>query len=488
MAEILKDEGLTYNDVLLVPKRSGILSRKDVSTETKLTRNIKLSVPVISANMDTVTESEMAIAMARLGGIGIIHRFLTIEEEVGEVLRVKRLEAYSVENPYTLSPDISLGEARAKMSIWGVSGVLAVGDDRALLGILTARDVLFEKNDSVKISALMTPRERLITAPVGISLDEARNILHQHRIEKLPLVDGAGKLVGLITSKDIKKVQENSLATKDEKGRFRVGAAVGVKDDEERVEALIAAGADAIVVDIAHGHSELVINEIRRIKLKYPQIEVIAGNVATAEATRDLIAAGADAVKVGVGPGTICTTRIVAGVGFPQLSAILNCARAAEGSGVPIIADGGIQHPGDVTKAIAAGASTIMSGSLFGGTDESPGVTLIRNGRKYKISRGMASFGANMNRHAAAGAGQAGEGRLQDNSAVVDYVAEGVEAMIPYRGRAAEVVHQLVGGLRSGMSYCNARNIPELWQNATFVKMTSAGLRESLPHDVEVIQ
>ncbi|MEK7211608.1 MAG: IMP dehydrogenase [Patescibacteria group bacterium] len=481
MAEILSEEGLTYNDVLLVPKRSGILSRKDVSTETKLSRNIKLSIPIISANMDTVTESEMAIAMARCGGIGIIHRFLTVEEEVAEVLRVKRLEAFSVENPYILSPEITLGEAKEKMREWGISGVLVVGEDRILIGILTARDVLFETDNSKKISEMMTPREKLITAPAGIRSEEAKAILHKYRIEKLPLVSSDGKLAGLITSKDIKKVEENSLAAKDEKGRFRVGAAVGVKDDEERVDALVLAGVDVVVIDIAHGHSDLVIAEVRRIKSKYPNIEVIAGNIATAEGAKDLIAAGADALKVGVGPGAFCTTRIVAGVGFPQLSAVLNCARAAEGSGVPIIADGGIQHPGDVAKAIAAGASTVMVGALLGGTDEAPGVTLIRNGRKYKISRGMASFGANMNR-------RAGDGRPQDNSAVVEYVPEGVEAMVPYRGSVAEVLQQLIGGLRSGMSYSNAKTVAELWQNATFVRMTQAGLRESHPHDVEVIQ
>lgn len=481
MAELLREEGLTYNDVLLVPKRSGILSRKDVSIETRITRNIKLSVPVVSANMDTVTESEMAIAMARLGGIGIIHRFLTVPEEVAEVLRVKRLEAFSVENPYTLGPDVTLGEAKQKMREWDVSGVLVVLPDKTLVGILTARDVLFETDNSKKISELATPREKLITAPQGVALAEAKAILHRHRIEKLPLVDGSGRLAGLITSKDIKKVQENSPASKDEKGRFRVGAAVGVNGDEERVDALIAAGADVIVVDIAHGHSELVIAEVKRIKSKYPRTDVIAGNVATPEAVKDLIDAGADAIKVGVGPGAFCTTRVVAGVGFPQLSAVLNCARIAEGTGVPIIADGGIQHPGDVAKAIAAGASTVMVGALLGGTDESPGVTLIRNGRKYKISRGMASFGANMNRRAA-------DGRPQDNSAVTEYVPEGVEAMVPYRGTAAELIHQLVGGLRSGMSYSNAKTIPEFWKNATFVKMTSAGLRESFPHDVEVIQ
>jgi IMP dehydrogenase len=481
MAEILSDAGLTYNDVLLVPKRSSILSRKDVSTETKLSRNIKLSIPVVSANMDTVTESEMAIAMARCGGIGIIHRFLTIEEGVAEVLRVKRLEALNVENPYNLNPEISLGEARVKMREWGVSGVLVVKEDRTLVGILTARDVLFETDASRRISELMTAREKLITASYGIKLEDAKAILHKHRIEKLPLVGPDGKLAGLITSKDIKKIEENSFATKDEKGRFRVGAAVGVKDDEERVDALVSAGVDALVIDIAHGHSDLVIAEIRRIKNKYPNVEVIAGNVATAEATSDLIEAGADAVKVGVGPGAFCTTRIVAGAGFPQLSAVMQCVRAANGSGVSIIADGGIQHPGDMSKAIAAGASSVMVGALLGGTDEAPGVTMIRNGRKYKISRGMASFGANMGR-------RANGNRPADNSAVIDYVPEGVEAMVPYRGTVAEVIQQLVGGLRSGMSYSNARTIVELWQNAAFVKMTSAGLRESFSHDVEVIQ
>jgi len=480
MAEILKEEGLTYNDVLIVPKRSSILTRKDVSTETRLSRNIKLASPVISANMDTVTESEMAIAMARLGGIGIIHRFLTVAEEVAEVLRVKRLEAFSIDNPYTLEPNITLGEARIKMAEWGVSGVLLVDGSRLLLGILTARDVLFETDLSKKISELATPRARLITAPQGVALDIAKEILHKNKIEKLPLVDSIGRLVGLITSKDIKKIQEDSGATKDERGRFRVGAAVGVKNDEERTDALVAAGADVIVIDIAHGHSELVIAELKRIKNKYPRIDVIAGNVATAEATKDLILAGADAIKVGVGPGAFCTTRVVAGVGFPQLSAVLNCALAAKGSGVPIIADGGVQYPGDVAKAMAAGASTVMVGALLAGTDESPGVTLLRNGRKYKISRGMASFGANMGRRA--------KENPRDNSAVMDYIPEGVEAMVPYRGTAAEVVRELLGGLRSGMSYCNARNIGELWERATFVRMTPAGLRESLPHDVEVIE
>lgn len=481
MARFFED-ALTYDDVLLVPRRSGVQSRKDVSTETRLTPRIRLNVPIVAANMDTVTESKMAITMARLGGIGIIHRFLSIEDQVAEVERVKRVENFRVEHPYTIPPAAALREARAAMQRFGVSCLLITDEDGRLMGLLANRDIRFETDERRPVSELMTVRERLIVAHPEITLPEARELLRRHKYEKLPLVDEAGKLQGLITGKDIMRISEYSQATKDEKGRLRVGAAVGVKDTITRAEELVnRAEVDVLVLDVAHGHNERALAAISALRARFNDtVEIIAGNIATPSGARDMVSAGADAVKVGIGPGTTCTTRIVAGVGVPQLTAVLRVAEALAGTNTPIIADGGIRYPGDLTKAMAAGAGSVMLGGLLAGTDESPGVTVMRNGRKYKIARGMASLGAAAGRRAIEGGG----GSDEDLS---HYVAEGIEAAVPYRGKAEEVVEQLMGGLRSGMSYCNARTIGELQANAGFVRITDAGRRESLPHDVEVL-
>lgn len=475
-------EALTYDDVLVVPKYSTIVSRKDVSAETHFSRHIKLATPIVSANMDTVTEGRMAIAMAELGGIGIIHRFLSVEDQVYEVLRVKRFEGFTIDNPYTIREFATLRELREVMRDYGVGGLLVTDEGGKIRGIVTNRDIIFEHDQNKKVFELMTPREKLITAPVGTPLDQAREILARHKIEKLPLVDSDDQLRGLITSKDIVKVTEFPYATKDTKGRLRVGAAIGAKDDVARARALIDAGADALVLDIAHGHSAHVLRTIENLRATFGNIEIIAGNVATPDGTRDLIRAGVDAIKVGIGPGSHCTTRLVAGVGVPQLSAVLECAEAARESGVPIIADGGVRFGGDVVKALAAGASTVMVGGLFAGTEESPGMTVIRNGRKYKISRGMASSSANLTRK------QLDLKSKQPKlEGLDDYVAEGVEGLAPYKGGVAELVGQLIGGLRSGMSYTNARTLEELRANVTFRRITSAGWKESLPHDVELL-
>ncbi|MDR5676390.1 MAG: IMP dehydrogenase [Armatimonadota bacterium] len=469
--------GLTFDDVLLIPRRSPVESRAEVDTRTQLARGIELSVPIVSANMDAVTESEMAIAMAREGGLGIIHRFLPTDQQVAEVRRVKRAESIVIEQPYTIRPDQTLREAVAFLEEHGSAGLLVVQDGR-LVGIVTARDLLFEEDLDRPVREVMTPRDRLVTAPPGISMEEAKRILHAHRVEKLPLVDGDGRLVGLVTSRDIRARSQYPHATKDERGRLRVGAAVGVRGDYlERAAALVEEGVDVLVVDVAHGHSEAVLRAVRTLRRRFPEVPIVAGNVATAEGTVDLIEAGADAVKVGVGPGSTCTTRVVTGAGVPQLSAILDCARAARPRGVPIIADGGIRSSGDITKALAAGASAVMLGNLLAGTEESPGATVIRNGRQYKTYRGMASLWATARRRSL--------DSPVDEEDIGQIVAEGIEALVPYRGKVADVLRQLVGGLRSGMSYCGARTIPELWENARFVRITPAGLRESLPHDVE---
>ncbi len=473
--------GLTFDDVLLVPRRSVVRSRREIDTRTRFSRNITLNLPVVSANMDTVTESAMAITVAREGGIGIIHRFLPIEEQVKEVEKVKRSESFVIDQPYVIPPEKTLAQAREFMAHQGITSLLVVNGKGRLEGILTHRDIRFETNGKKKVSELMTPREELVTAPVGTSLEEAKKILHKHRIEKLPLVDREGRVRGLITGKDILKMTQYPMACKDEKGRLRVGAAIGVKGDFlERSAALLKAGSDALVLDIAHGHSDQAVGALRDIREQFEDVELVAGNVATEAGTRDLIHAGADAVKVGVGPGSICITRIVTGAGVPQLTAILECAKAARPKGVPLIADGGIRTSGDVTKALAAGASTVMVGSLLAGTDEAPGVTVMRNNVKYKMSRGMASMGATVDR------------TLRENGEAVDddltdVVAEGVEALVPYRGKASEILTQLVGGLRSGISYCGARNLEEMRKNAQFVRITQAGIRESQPHDVEVL-
>ncbi len=473
-------EGLTFDDVLLVPKRSPVVSRLQTDLSTKLSRNITLNIPIISANMDTVTESGMAVALAREGGIGIIHRFMTIEDQVDEILKVKRSESVMIEQPYTVKPDITVAEVKKAMAEYGVSGLL-VEEDGKLVGIITRRDITFEKNNKRKVSELMT--KEVITAKAGTTIDQAKEILHKQRIEKLPIVDDKQRIVGLITSKDILKMDQYPHASKDKKGRLLVGAAVGVKGDYlERAEALLEAGADVLVVDIAHGHSENAINTVRMIKKAFPNCELIAGNIATGEGARDLIKAGVDAVKVGVGSGSICITRVVTGSGVPQLTAVLDSVKVARDYDVPVISDGGVRTSGDITKALAAGASSVMVGSLFGGTDESPGKTLVKNGKKYKMYRGMASFYASLGRK------YREEGpEVVDSDDLNDYVPEGVEAMVPYKGSVVEIVRQLAGGLRSGLSYCGAKTIAEMQENAEFIKMTSAGYIESQPHDVDLM-
>jgi IMP dehydrogenase len=473
-------EGLTFDDVLLVPKRSPIVSRSQTDLRTRLSRKITLNIPIISANMDTVTESSMAVALAREGGIGIIHRFMTIEDQVDEILKVKRSESVMIEQPYTIKPDITVADAKRAMVEYGVSGLL-VEDDSKLVGIITRRDITFEKNSKRKVSELMT--KDVITAKAGTTIEQAKEILHNERIEKLPVIDEKQRIVGLITSKDILKMDQYPHASKDRKGRLLVGAAVGVKGDYlERTEALLEAGADVLVVDIAHGHSENAINTVHMIKKAFPNCELIAGNIATGDGARDLIKAGVDAVKVGVGSGSICITRVVTGSGVPQLTAVIDSVKVARDHDIPVISDGGIRNSGDITKALAAGSSSVMVGSLFGGTDESPGKTLVKNGKKFKMYRGMASFYASLGRK------YREEGpQVVDSDDLNDYVPEGVEAMVPYKGSVVEIVRQLVGGLRSGLSYCGAKTIAEMQKNAEFIKMTSAGFIESQPHDVDLM-
>ena len=473
-------EGLTFDDVLLIPKRSHIISRTQTNLRTKLSRNITLNIPLVSANMDTVTESYMAIALAREGGIGIIHRFMSIQDQVDEVLRVKRSESVIIEQPYTIKPDSNAKEARMVMDRFGVSGLL-VEESSKLTGIITRRDITFIDSLDTKVSDLMS--KDVITAKEGITIERAKEVLHQHRIEKLPVVNSNKHIIGLITSKDILKMEEYPFASKDKKGRLLVGAAVGVKGDYlERTEALLESGADSIVVDIAHGHSDNAINTVRNIKKAFPSCELIAGNVATGEGTKDLISAGVDAVKIGVGSGSICITRVVTGSGVPQLTAVMDSVKIAKDHDIPLISDGGIRTSGDATKAIAAGSSSVMVGSLFGGTDESPGKTLVKNGKKFKMYRGMASFYASLGRKFRE------EGpEIVDSDDLNDYVAEGVEAMVPYKGSVVEIIRQLVGGLRSGLSYCGAKTILDMQNNANFVKISSAGFLESQPHDVDVM-
>ncbi len=477
-------DGLTFDDVLLVPKKSTVRSRKDVLTTTNLSRRIELKVPIISAPMDTVTEHAMAITMARAGGIGIIHRFMTIEQQVEEVLKVKRSESIVIEQPYTLKGDQRLKEAKRLMSQYGISGLLVLDKRGKLQGILTERDILFERNPEKKVSEIMTRVNDLVTAPANVTLQEAQRILHKHKLEKLPLVDKNGRLRGLITTRDIMNLEQYPNSSKDEKGQLMVGAAVGVKSGYlERSKALHEAGADVLVLDVAHAHSDITLEAIRSIKKAIPNVELIAGNVATKEGTEDLIAAGADAVKVGIGSGSICITRIVTGAGVPQLTAIMECTKVADKSGVPIIADGGVRNSGDITKAIAAGSSTVMVGSVLAGTEQSPGITVMREGRKYKLVRGMASVAASFDRTTRE------SDQNEDDSAVdlLDYVPEGVEAFVAYKGNASELLAQLVGGLKSGMSYCGATELSQMRGKGTFVKISQAGLKESYPHDVEVM-
>nr|WP_269448390.1 IMP dehydrogenase [Anaerosporomusa subterranea] len=465
-------EGLTFDDVLLVPAQSDVLPR-DVEIGTRLTKNISLNIPIMSSGMDTVTETRMAIAIAREGGIGVIHKNMTIERQMNEIDKVKRSEHGIIVDPIFLSPSNLLQDAHDLMEKYHISGV-PITEKGKLVGILTNRDLRFETVLNRPIHECMT-REHLITAPVGTSLETAKEILRKNRIEKLPLVDEAGNLKGLITIKDIEKAQKYPTAAKDSKGRLLVAAAVGVGADMmDRVAGIVSAKVDVIVVDTAHGHSRGVLEAVRKIKTTYPQIDLIAGNVATGEATRALIEAGVDAVKVGIGPGSICTTRIIAGIGVPQITAVYNCATAARPYGIPIIADGGIKYSGDIVKAIAAGANVVMIGNLLAGTEESPGETIIYQGRSYKVYRGMGSLGAMV---------EGSKDRyFQEN--MDKLVPEGIEGRTPYKGSVADTVFQLIGGLRAGMGYCGVGTIDDLISKTQFIRITSAGLKESHPHDV----
>ena len=474
-------EGVTFDDVLLVPKYSKVTSRSDTDLSTKLSKNISLNMPLISANMDTVTESSMAVTVAREGGIGIIHRFLTIQQQVNEVLKVKRSGSIIIENPYTINSELTIKDAFSIMNEKQVSGLLVTDSNSKIIGILTERDVLFESPDSSKlVKELMT--KDVVTAKLGVDLEQVKEILKHNRIEKLPIVDDNNHVKGLITSQDISNLEKYPNASKDKKGRPLVGSAVGVKGDfMERSEALINAGADVLVVDIAHGHSENAINTVKNIKKAFPDCELIAGNVATAKGTEDLIKAGVDAVKVGVGSGSICITRVITGSGVPQLTAVFDCAEVGNDHDIPIISDGGTRNSGDATKALAAGASSIMVGSILGGTDESPGSTITKNGKRFKIYRGMASLAASMGRRSK----ETGTFELADD--LNDYVAEGVEAMVPYKGSVTEIITQITGGIRSGLSYCGASNIKQMQENAEFIKISRAGFAESQSHDVDIM-
>lgn len=469
-------EALTFDDVSLVPARSGVLPT-EADTTTRFSRNIPLNIPIASAAMDTVTESHLAIAIAQQGGIGVVHKNLSIEAQRDEVDKVKRSESGMIVDPVTMTPDHPISDAVEVMERYHISGVPIVEENGHLVGILTNRDLRFETRLDLPISEAMT-KDNLITVPVGTTLNEAKAILQRHRVEKLLVVDDDYRLKGLITVKDIQKAIKYPLAAKDDLGRLRVAAAIGPTGDSlERAQELVRARVDALVIDTAHGHTESVIAAAKKIKSQFPEVDLIAGNVATAEATRDLISAGVDAVKVGMGPGSICTTRVVSGAGVPQITAILECARAARGSGVPVIADGGIKYSGDISKAIAAGADSVMIGSLFAGTDESPGEIILFQGRSFKAYRGMGSISA-MKQGSRDRYGQAGE------SQIAKLVPEGIEGRVPHKGPLASLVHQLVGGLRAGMGYCGCRSIPELQQKASFIRVTSAGLRESHVHDV----
>lgn len=471
------ERGLTFDDVLLVPRHSTVHPR-DVEIQTRLTRNVQLNIPLISAAMDTVTEAEMAIAIARQGGIGIVHKNMKIERQAAQVDRVKRSESGMILNPITLPPQASLRDAHRLMAQFSISGVPIVEEDGRLVGIVTNRDLQFETDLDRPIRDVMT-RERLITAPVGTSLDEAEQMLHEHKIEKLPVVDDEGFLKGLITVKDIFKRRQFPSAAKDQHGRLKVGAAVGTgRGDVERAGELVGAGVDVLVIDSAHGHSQGVLDTVARLKEAFPEVDLVAGNIATREGAAALVERGADAVKVGVGPGSICTTRVVTGVGVPQLTAVLEAVEGARGE-VPVIADGGIRHSGDIVKALAAGAESVMMGSMLAGTEESPGESFLLEGRRFKVVRGMGSLSA-MEEGSADRYFQEGEYDLKK------LVPEGIEGRVPYKGPVADVIFQLVGGLRSGMGYCGSANLAELRENARFVRITLGGLRESHPHDVTI--
>lgn len=475
MEDKFKTEGLTFDDVLLVPQKSDFVP-KDVATTTYLTQKIKLNIPIMSAGMDTVTESKLAIAIAREGGIGIIHKNMSISRQAEEVDKVKRSEHGVIVDPFYLSPDHLINDALGLMAKYRISGVPIVDDNKKLIGIITNRDIRFEDDMLRKISEVMT-KDNLVTAKEGITMNEAEKILKKYKIEKLPLIDNNGILKGLITIKDIEKTIMFPLSAKDEQGRLLAGAAVGVTSDiMDRTESLLNAGADIITVDTAHGHSQNVINAVKNLKSQFKDIQLIAGNIASGDAAQALIDAGVDALKVGIGPGSICTTRVVAGIGVPQVTAVYECARVAQKYGIPIIADGGIKFSGDIPKAIAAGADVCMIGSLFAGTEESPGEKVIYKGRSFKVYRGMGSSAAMK---------QGSSDRYFQEEAK-KFVPEGVEGRVPYRGDLKDTVYQLVGGLKAGMGYCGTRTIEDLKKNGKFIKITNAGLVESHPHDISI--
>jgi IMP dehydrogenase len=477
-------KGLTFDDVLLAPQRSPIRSRGEVDVASMLTPALRLSIPILSANMDTVTEWRMAVSMARAGGIGVLHRFMTIEQQVRQVEKVKRAQGLMHENPHTVAANATIAEAEQLMDLHEVGGLIVVDSNTKLVGLITRRDILLAPDELQTVAQAMTPADHIVSVGPSVTSAEARAILYEHRLEKLPVVDRDGAVVGLITSRDVVRVEHRLQASTDERGRLLVGAAIGVGANElKRADALLEAGADLLVLDIAHGHADHCMDMMRTLRSNFPGAQLVAGNVATAEGARDLADAGADAIKVGIGPGSICTTRIVTGFGVPQLTAIIDATRGLREGGhtIPIIADGGIKTSGDLVKALAAGASTVMIGSLFAGCEEAPGSPVIRDGQKVKVVRGMASLGATIGRRAAE--------RTQDESAENQkdwdkVVPEGVEAVVPYRGEVAEILYQLVGGLRSGLSYGGARCIEELQSTAEFIEITSAGVRESGSHDV----
>ncbi len=468
-------EGLTFDDILLVPQYSNVLPR-DVDVATKFSRNINLTIPLVSAAMDTVTESSMAIAIAQTGGIGVIHKNLNIDQQANEVLKVKRAESGMIINPITLEENKTIGDAKRLMEQYSISGLPVIDKRGHLKGIITHRDIIFENNLTRKLKEVMT-KEKLITAPVGTTLEKAKQILKKHRIEKLPIVDKHKRLKGLITVKDINKKLQHPLASVDLMGRLRCAAAIGIsRDTLSRAQTLVEAGADALVIDTAHAHSESVIKTARLLRERIPQVDIIVGNIGTAEATEKLIELDIDGVKVGIGPGSICTTRVVAGVGVPQLTAIRDCASVAREKGIAIIADGGIRYSGDVVKALACGADSVMIGNLFAGTEESPGETILLEGRRYKSYRAMGSIGAMAK----------GSADRYFQEEAKKFVPEGVEGRVPYRGLASEIIFQIIGGLKAGMGYCGAANLVELKQKARFIRVTQAGLRENHPHDITI--
>ncbi len=474
----LVQKALTFDDVLLLPAHSTVLPR-ETRLATKLSRNISLNLPLVSAAMDTVTEAELAIALAQEGGIGIIHKNLTPQQQAAEVLKVKRFEAGVLRDPITIPPDMRVGDAIALQRTHKFSG-LPVVEGKRVVGIVTNRDLRFETRLDVPVRDIMTPKERLVTVREGAGLDEAKALMHKHRLERVLVVNGDFELRGLITVKDITKATEHPNAAKDEQGKLRVGGAISTgPDSDERAELMVRAGVDVLVVDTAHGHHQGVLDRVKWVKKNFPQVDVIGGNIGTADAARALLEAGADGVKVGIGPGSICTTRIVAGVGVPQITAISNVAKALEGTGLPLVADGGIRYSGDVAKAVAAGAYAVMMGSMFAGTEEAPGEVILYQGRSYKSYRGMGSIGA-MSKGSA-------ERYFQDNDANVDkYVPEGIEGMVPYKGSVLAIIFQLAGGLRSSMGYCGCQTIEQMRTRAQFCEITSAGMRESHVHDVKI--